>query len=217
MSLSATRWSLIQAAKSGDDEAIRALCLKYRPAMLSYLAKRGVRADTREDVAQEALVGLVRTALAQAESGRGRFRALVFAVARNQLHKHIERETAQKRGGGQVRALGEIDPAAGAEPDDDFDREWLAHMVQAALARLAREHANYFESLQRFVLDEQPQDQIARDLGISVGAVKKHVFRGKKKLTEYLKQEVWAYAGSPGEYELELRYLADLLGLEPQR
>ena len=113
----------------------------------------------------------------------------------------------------QVRVLGEIDPSDVVEPDDDFDREWLAHMVQTALARLEREHENYFQSLKRFVLDEQPQDQIARELGISLGAVKKHVFRGKKKLTDYLKEEVWAYAGSPGEYELELKFLGDLLGI----
>lgn len=208
--LSATRWTIVQAAQAGDEAALRALWDKYRPAVLAWLAHRGLGAEA-EDVAQEAFLGLLRHALLRAQAGSGRFRALVFAVARNQLAKHLERERAQKRGAGRVQLLGEHDPAMD-EPDESFDREWLAAVVRAGLARLSEEHPELFEALRRFVLDGQPQAEIARELGTTPGAIKKRVFRGKRLLTGYLREEVWRYAASPQEYEAELAWLAGLLG-----
>ena len=84
--------------------------------------------------------------------------------------------------------------------------------MRAALAKLEARHANYFVAVRRSVLDGQPQAEIAADLGITVGALKKHVHRGKRKLAGYLREEVWSYACSRKEYEAEVRYLARLLG-----
>src|SRR5690606_4368124 len=106
VSLSATHWSVVAAARAGETGALRALCDKYRPAVVAFLERRGLGAEA-EDVAQEVLVALVGRALAQATGGRGRFRGLVFAIARNQLGKRLERQRAAKRGGGQVQPLGE--------------------------------------------------------------------------------------------------------------
>jgi RNA polymerase sigma factor (sigma-70 family) len=209
--LSATRWTLIQAAQAGDTDAVRMLCEKYWPAVVVYLRGRGLGPDA-EDVAQESLVALLQSALAKADRGAGRFRGLVFSIARNHLLKHVERQRAQKRGGGAVQTLGDIEVAT-EEPDEAFDREWLGALVQNALGRLASEHPPYFEALRGFVLDEKPQATIATELGVSVGVVKKRVHRGKKKLAIYLQEAVWRYACGPNEYESELAYLSGLLGL----
>lgn len=210
--LSATRWTVVQAARAGDAEALRQLFQKYRPAVVGYLTRRGMQGEA-EDVAQEVCVQLLR-ALEKADPAAGRFRALVFAITRNLMGKHLQKANALKRGGGKVVKLGErdVDLAADSEPDDDFDREWLAILVQRSLARLAEEHENYFMALERFLLRGEAQQKIAEDLGISVGAVKKHVHRGKKKLTGYLREEVWRYATSVNDYETELRTLSKLLG-----
>ena len=210
--LSATRWTVVQAAKAGDADALRQLFEKYRPAVVGYLLRRGMKGEA-EDVAQEVCVQLLR-ALEKADPKAGRFRALVFAITRNLMGKHLQKANALKRGGGKVVKLGErdVDLAAEDEPDDDFDREWLGILVRRALARLAEEHENYFTALERFLLRGQAQQKIADDLGISVGAVKKHVHRGKKKLTGYLREEVWRYATSVNDYEMELRTLSKLLG-----
>ena len=210
--LSATRWTVVQAAKAGDADALRQLFEKYRPAVVGYLLRRGMKGEA-EDVAQEVCVQLMR-ALEKADPKAGRFRALVFAITRNLMGKHLQKANALKRGGGKVVKLGErdVDLAADTEPDDDFDREWLAILVRRSLARLAEEHENYFMALERFLLRGEAQQKIADDLGISVGAVKKHVHRGKKKLTGYLREEVWRYATSVNDYETELRTLSKLLG-----
>ena len=183
--LSATRWTVVQAAKAGDADALRQLFEKYRPAVVGYLLRRGMKGEA-EDVAQEVCVQLMR-ALEKADPKAGRFRALVFAITRNLMGKHLQKANALKRGGGKVVKLGErdVDLAADMEPDDDFDREWLAILVRRSLARLAEEHENYFMALERFLLRGEAQQKIADDLGISVGAVKKHVHRGKKPLRRH--------------------------------
>lgn len=209
--LSGTRWTLVEAAKAGDARALDALCRKYLPAVQGWLARRGLGADA-EDLGQEALLALIGSALKKADPAAGRFRSLVFAVARHVLLRHHERAGAQKRGAGRVVSLDDFDPGAPREVEDDFDREWLAALVQTALARLAKEHPPYFEAVRRFVLLEQPQAAIAAELGLSANAVKKQVLRGKRKLADYLREEVRAYAASPEDYEVELREMARLLG-----
>ncbi len=209
--LSATRWTLVQAAQAGDAKAIEALCGKYRPAILAWLERRGLKGDA-EDVAQEALLGLVASALQGAKAEAGSFRGLVFAVARNKLLKHLEKQGARKRGAGKVQALGELDPASPAVEDDDFDREWLSNLVKRGLARLSEEHPSTYDVLKRFVVDEKPQAEIAKELGLPVDNVKKLVYRGKRKVAGYLRDEVWSYALSKKDYDAEIAYLSKLLG-----
>lgn len=209
--LSATRWTLVQAAQKGDTKAVSALCEKYRPAIVAWLEKRGLKNEA-EDVAQEALLALVASALKGAKAEAGSFRGLVFAVARNKLLKHLEQRGARKRGAGKVQALGELDPSMPFERDDDFDKEWLANLVKRALARLGQEHPGTFEVLKRFVLDGMAQADIARELGLPTDNVKKLVFRGKRKVAGFLREEVWSYATSSADYETELGFLSKLLG-----
>ncbi|HBP22541.1 MAG TPA: RNA polymerase subunit sigma-70, partial [Planctomycetes bacterium] len=47
--LSATRWTVVQAAKAGDADALRQLFEKYRPAVVGYLLRRGMKGEA-EDV-----------------------------------------------------------------------------------------------------------------------------------------------------------------------
>ncbi len=213
--LSATRWTLIEAAQAGDAEAIRALCEKYRPAIVGYFARRGLRGEA-EDLAQEALLALVGPAIARARLRVGKFRALVFSIARHKLQKHLERAHAAKRGAGRVRPLGEAEPPALAEPpDDDFDREWLAGLVRSALERLAREHPPSFLALKRSVLDGVPQAEVAGELGTTAPRVKKLVHRARLRVASYVREEVWAYASERPEYEAELELLSRLMGERP--
>ncbi|MBL4847727.1 MAG: sigma-70 family RNA polymerase sigma factor [Planctomycetes bacterium] len=210
MRLSATSWTIVQAAQAGDEEAIRSLCEKYRPALVSYMRRRGL-GEEAEDVTQEALFGLVQGALASADGARGRFRALVFAIGRNHLAKFHERGAAAKRGKGRVHPIGDQDFVASG-PSGDFDREWLAAIVQNCLQRLRGANEDYYDALRLFALEGLPQAEIARRLDVRVGVVKKRVFRGKRKLADFLREEVWRYSASPDEYEVELRYLSGFLG-----
>ncbi len=190
---------------------MNALCLKYRPALVAYLQRQNLGADV-EDVAQEVLLGLVE-ALPRVHSTAGRFRSLVFAVARNHVRNYFAKQGTLKRGSGRVRLSSELDHvSADAEPDDLFDREWLNSIVQRCLRRLKEAHVDQYQALKLFVLQGQPQAEIAVELGISASALRKRVFRGKQHVVGYLREEVWSYALSPRDVEEELKHLTSLLG-----
>ncbi len=207
--ITATRWTIVQAAQAGDQDALRAICEKYGPVVVSYLRRRGL-GDDAEDVAQETLLALTRSALERARSGEGPFRALVFAIARNQLLRHLERQGALKRGAGRVEPLGDRD-AATVAPDAEFDREWLGALVGRALGRLGVEHPDCLRALQRSVLDGASQATVAQELGVTVEQVKKLVFRARRRVAANLRAEVFSYASDSSDFAEELASLARFL------
>jgi RNA polymerase sigma factor (sigma-70 family) len=209
-SLSGTRWTVIVAAQTGDSEAIEALSVKYRAPVVAYLTRRGAGEDA-EDLAQEVFVSLFHEgALAGANSRLGRFRSLVYAVTRNVLGHFLERASAHKRGAGRVEPLS-ADVAA-PTPDDDFDTEWLGHLLEAALERLEREHAIYYEALHAYLVEEQTVAEVGERLGLSATNVRNRVHRGRRKLIAYLRDEVLYYSTSAEDYGVELRAMARLMG-----
>lgn len=205
-----TWWTLIQEASEGQEAALRDFVEQYRAPIVAAIARRGLGADA-EDLAQEVLVRLVHQGvLTRADPDQGRFRHLVLAVTRHAIGTHLTRARAQKRGGGKVQTLGDIEVAAPSN-DDEFDAEWVRHLIDTAFARLRTEHANYHDALRLFLLEDQPYTRIAETIGKPESDVKNHIFRGKRKLIEYIQAQVRDYSASGRQYEEEIRALSKLL------
>jgi RNA polymerase sigma-70 factor (ECF subfamily) len=211
-----TLWTLISRARAGDEAALLAFARRYRPPVIAYCRRRGLSPEDAEDAAQEVMLRFFcRGVLERADRSRGRFRHLMLAVARNVVRQHWERQSACKRGAGHIQPLGEAD-VADDTPDEQFDREWTRHLIDLALQRLAEQHAHYHEALRRFLLDQQPYARIAAELGVAEGDVKNYVHRGKRKLIEFLRDEVRDYSLAHDEYADELVYLARYLERPPR-
>src|SRR5687768_12366264 len=88
-------------------------------------------------------------------------------------------ETTEAHGGGSEWMASSADPVRGLE-----GRE-LGEKLKAALAQLPEKQRL---AIVMFTIDEMPQKQVAEALEISVEAVKWHVFQGRKKLKELLKE-----------------------------
>ncbi|MDE7298771.1 MAG: RNA polymerase sigma factor [Lachnospiraceae bacterium] len=78
-----------------------------------------------------------------------------------------------------------------AEDESDFVREFADAQERAELERKLRQHIARLDFLQReimisFYIDRRPQQEIAKRLGISVSAVKWHLFETRKKLRKEL-------------------------------
>jgi RNA polymerase sigma-70 factor (ECF subfamily) len=195
-----TLWTLIRGADRGDEAALREFALKYRAPVLAYIGRRGFARES-EDLAQEVFLRVFQDrVLAKADPSRGRFRSLLLSVTRHVIGHHVERQLAQKR-----------QPAPAAEPanaDEGFDREWVGHLIEVALARLAREHPPYHEALRRFLLQGESCAAIAESLGKSEQDIHNHIHRGKKKLADYLREQVRDYSSSREDYDEEIKYLS---------
>ena len=95
-----TQWSLVRRAHTlgspaNAEEARRLLVLRYAPAMRRYLGRLTKDQNAADDLAQDALVRLLRGDFAGADPNRGRFRDLLKAsvrnLARNQWGKEARR------------------------------------------------------------------------------------------------------------------------------
>jgi len=200
-----TRWTVIEAARGGDEEAFRAFFERYQGAVKGYL-RRHVPADDVDDLAQEVFLRFFRDALEGAQPSRGRFRSLVLAVTRHVAQDHARRALAKKRGEGKVVPLGDRDVGR-SEESEEFDREWVQNLLRRALARLSGSHPDYHQALRLFFFQQRPQAEIARELGKPVARVKHCVLHGKKRLLAYLRDEVVGYCSSEDELQDELAAL----------
>jgi RNA polymerase sigma-70 factor (ECF subfamily) len=90
-------------------------------------------------------------------------------------------ESTEAHGGGSEWMARAGDPMRALE-----GRE-LGEKLKAALAQLPEKQRL---AIIMFTIDEMPQKQVAEALGCSVEAVKWHVFQGRKKLKELLKENL---------------------------
>ena len=211
MRVSVTRWTDIGAACAGDEETWARLLAKYRGPVQAFVRAQGLAAQA-EDLAQEVFLVLFQEGvLKRADPEQGRFRSLLQAVTRNVVRRHLAHGKAQKRGGGVAHLPLEAGDGVAAE-QASFDREWTLNLLELALARLAEEHPRYHAAVEAFFLQGLPQKEVARTLEETPKDVRNLVFRGKRKLLEFMRAEVWSYSSSLGEYTDELASLKTLLG-----
>jgi RNA polymerase sigma-70 factor (ECF subfamily) len=88
-------------------------------------------------------------------------------------------QTEAHGGGSEWMSSGAADPVRGLEGKE------LGEKLKAALAQLPEKQRL---AIIMFTIDEMPQKEVAEALRCSVEAVKWHVFQGRKKLKEILKE-----------------------------
>jgi RNA polymerase sigma-70 factor (ECF subfamily) len=208
-----TMWTMVRQAKAGGEAAVTALVGRYREPVRRYILRRGFSDADADDLSQEVFLRLFEDrVLDKADPARGRFRSLLLAVARHVVLHHREREGAQKRGAGRVVPLDADTVVASRERDADFDREWVATLIQSALERLQRENANYYQALTLALFGQKSHREIAESMGKTEDEVRNYVSRGRAKLVENLHDAIREYASSGEEYEDEVRYLSEYFG-----
>ncbi len=207
-----TMWTLVRQARAGGETAVTSLVGKYREPVRRFIRRQGLSEADADDLSQEVFLRVFEDGvLERADPARGRFRSLMLAVARHVIQHHREHEAAQKRGGGRARAAITDEMIATRERDTDFDREWVANLLQVALGRLERENANYFAALKLFLFEQKSHREVAAAMGKTEDEVRNYVSRGRARLIENIHAEIRAYSSSSDEYADEVRYLSDFL------
>lgn len=213
--VSNTHWTNVWQARDGDAEALAFVCAKYRPVVLDYLRRSGLGADA-EDVAQEAMIALL-SALERVDRSAGRFRALVHAIARNKLLHHFRAARARnlesmdgRRDSGDL-AEGIPTTLSRANSGELFDHAWIRTLVTRCLELLHNEEPELFESLNAIAIEGRSYPQLSRQLGVSQGALRKRVLRGRRRLAGLIEQEVWLYGETARDVDAELTYLHGML------
>lgn len=228
-----TQWSLVVAAGSEDDPAARAaleaLCGDYWQPIYVYLRRRGADRDRAIDETQGFFAKLIeKNYVGDARPDRGRFRTFLLTSLKHFLANKWDRQSAQKRGGGQNpvsidaqegEAAYQIEAAREERPDRVFERRWARAVLDVTLDRL-REEARTSGSLDRF--DSfvpflsggagQGYREVADRLEITEQAARVAVHRTRRRFRALLRDEVARIVDHPDQVDDELRHLFAVLG-----
>lgn len=181
---------------SGDPRGFEKLVEKYqRQAVVVSYRLLGNHDDAR-DVSQDAFVKAFRSldTLERPGAFGGWLMRIVTNLSLNyrrgrslRMAQPLENAFAESPGGpGEkpMRGHGSDSLAQSDDPQRAAEGRELGHALQEALAKLPEKQR---QALMLFTIQEMPQKEVAETLDCSVEAVKWHVFQGRKRLRELLK------------------------------
>jgi len=207
-----TRWTVVlnagDARASQHDAALAQLCSTYWYRLYAFIRRQGANPHDAQDLTQEFFARmLARNWLDQADREKGKFRWFLFGALKHFLAHQREREAAVKRGGGKVHIpLDEIlaekryrlEPSTQLTPEKLFERTWALTLL-ARVRQQLREHyekagkRERFEKLECFLPGDHEKRayvDVARELGVSEGALRVELHRMKETYRQLLRTEI---------------------------
>ncbi len=232
-----TRHSVLEAVRGGDEDARRraceALAAAYWKPVYKYVRLRWRRepADA-EDLTQGFFAAAFEKGFFERfDPERARFRTYLRTCLDGFVSKERAAARAQKRGGGVVplsldfeSAEGELTlspPAADADLEEYFHREWVRALFETAVGALRARCAATgrqvpFAVFERYDLDRGPETptyaELGRELGLPVTQVTNHLSAMRRELRRHLLDALRALCGSEDEFRHEARLV---LGRDP--
>lgn len=169
-----TRESLILRLPSSQDAlAWREFIAIYEPLIIRFAGRRGLQEADAREIAQNVLIAVAKSVDRwQPDRERGRFRAWLFRIARNQLINWISKQATQAS---SARA---VDGSALEQfPSEDYraaeiELEYRREMFRVAAAQ-ARDSfsASTWDAFWRTAVLAESVDSVAASLELSPGAV----------------------------------------------
>lgn len=175
---------------SSNHAAWDTLVACYTPFVRSILLARGIKVSDLEDVMQNVLSVVVRRIPEFERQRVGSFRAWIRSICANCLLEHYrkaKRDAKGDQGTGEskmARVLQEL-----ADPVSDLSRYWDEEHDAYLLARLLSKvedefRPNTFHAFRRLAIENEPVDEVASGLGITVNAA----FVARSKVLKRLRQ-----------------------------
>jgi RNA polymerase sigma factor (sigma-70 family) len=180
---------LLRIRNRSDGDAWATFDEIYRPILARYARARGLRDADVDDVVQHCMQA-VSTHIGSFEydPARGRFKGWLRTIVNNRVRSLAAKRT-EASADTAVMASAEAD---GEGPEDLFERLWDQEHLWHCLRRMRAEvEPATFEAFRRYVIEEQPAEAVARDLGLSTG----NLYTIKWRLTERLSQHMGRLIG----------------------
>lgn len=224
-----TRWSLVLEASKNRGRALTELCEIYWPPIYSFARRKGQSPADAEDLTQGFFAFLLdANSIGKADRKRGKFRSFLLTSFRNFMVNEWSRGRAQKRGG-QTTVLplnferGEIAYQrcnTSLTPDEIFDRQWAAALLDRVLERLRHEHEaggklESYNVLKMFLAGKSTEVSFrdaAERLRISESAAMSAASRMRRRYRELLVAEIADTVAGPEEIDDEVKALFRSLG-----
>ncbi len=170
--------ALVASAKEGDSDAFDLLASRYQGFLSSYISSLSVLPSEKEDLMQEALIGLLR-AVRSYDTEKAGFSTYVSACVKNSVISYLRRYGRQNK----VLPMEDVSSAGGDydanTPELHFiDHESTAQLQQKVFSVLSPYETKVFE----MYLAETPYALIAKRLNKNEKSIDNAIQRIKAKL-----------------------------------
>ncbi len=185
-----TRLSLLKRLQNGQDETAWAEFHEiYQPVLTRMVVSAGLPTSDRQDVVQEIWIAIYRgIEKYEPRAHAFAFRGWLAKIARNSAINYLARKTIPQ-GTESLRDIGMLTDRNSTKQmlQEQWDREYRRQVLQWAALRVAsRVSAATFSAFWRTVVDGENVESVAKDLGMTAGAL--YVSRGRIMAT--LRREV---------------------------
>ncbi len=185
------------ALLAGDPEPFERFVTGQTPLFLAFFRRLGARPADAEDLTQEVMLRLFKSADRYQTSNR--FEAFAFRVARNAWIDRQRKAAVRPKAawGGELDGdvLDPIHQLPSSEPSPESVAE--GHETQqrlfSAIAQLSKGHQ---EAFRLGVLEKLPYGEISTRLQVPVGTVKSRVFHAVRHLRQLLGSDIAPLPGS---------------------
>jgi RNA polymerase sigma-70 factor, ECF subfamily len=183
-----TSLSLLQKARDNDPGAWRRLVHLYRPLVVFWLTRGGLRPEDADDVAQEVFQAAYRGLAGFRRDRPGdTFRGWLRGIARNLvlLHHRKANKHAPAAGGSDAFAL--LQQVASPTDDAEDPPEEIGNLYRRALEMVRDEfEERTWRAFWMTVVEGKAPVDVAPELGVSAAAVR----QSKSRVLRRLKEEV---------------------------
>ena len=181
---------LIRVRDPQDAEAWGQFVALYGPLIYQFARKQGLQdadaADLTQIVLQAVIDAMKRL---DYDPERGSFRGWLYKVVRNQLSKFRAQERKTPRGSGDSDTRRILDELPDGDPGtiELWDREYERQLFLWAGERVrARCDAASWQAFWRTAVDGRGAQEVARSLGLSVGAV----YTARSRILDRVRKEI---------------------------
>lgn len=190
-----TRPTLLFRLRDWEDEASWTEFHRlYYQFVYGFARRAGLSHADAEEVAQDVFKRVAETVHEfESDPARGSFRGWLLNLTRWRITDKFRARKPHERAGSRAPMPYEDRTATierlpdGTDVDAAWDEEWHRHVLDAALARLARRvPAKHFQIFDLYKRQDWPVLKVARELGVNVAAV----YLISHRLTKQLKAEV---------------------------
>ncbi len=181
---------LIRVRDPGDAEAWEQFVALYGPLIYQFARKQGLQDADAADLTQVVLQAVIDAMKRlDYDPQRGSFRSWLYKVVRNQLSKFRTHQRRSPRGSGDSDAQQMLDDLPDGDPGtiELWDREYERQLFLWAGERVkARCDDASWQAFWRTAVDGQAAQEVARSLGLSVGAV----YTARSRILDRIRKEI---------------------------
>jgi len=189
----ATRASLLARLGDMHDQAAwRQFVELYGGLVYSFARKHGLQDADAADLTQEVFLAVAAGEGPQSYDPRlGSFRGWLYGLTRNKIGKFLERRRNQPVGVGDSNAQQRLNEEPDPEPglDDAWEQEFQRQLFRVASGQIQNHFApTTWQAFWQTAVEGKSGADVARELGLSVGAVYVARSRVLARLAEEIKR-----------------------------